>query len=207
VDQYNQEFSRDIEPMRGGHGDAYYYQLVANVRRFKGAVPIPPVTPQPIAIDGKFDDWKAVAPEYLDEAGDPVHRNHPGWQGQPPFVNDTGRNDIVAAKVSYDAKNVYFYVRTKDPLTPSTDPNWMRLLVADYVFRAEAPGPATYAVRANEMEVAVPRTVLGVDKLPATIDFKWIDNIPWPCNPDLFTTTGDAAPNGRFYYRAQLGTK
>ena len=36
VDQFNEEFSRDIEPMKGGHGDNYYYQLVANVRRFKG---------------------------------------------------------------------------------------------------------------------------------------------------------------------------
>ena len=37
VDQFDQEFSRDIEPMKGGHGDNYYYQMVANIRRFKGA--------------------------------------------------------------------------------------------------------------------------------------------------------------------------
>src|SRR4029079_1529680 len=37
VDQFDQEYGRDIEPMRGGHSDNYYYQLVANVRRFKGA--------------------------------------------------------------------------------------------------------------------------------------------------------------------------
>ena len=36
VDQYSQEYSRDIEPMRGGHADNYYWQLVANVRRYKG---------------------------------------------------------------------------------------------------------------------------------------------------------------------------
>ncbi|HSW47060.1 MAG TPA: hypothetical protein VLM89_15965, partial [Phycisphaerae bacterium] len=36
VDQLDQEFSRDIEPMKGGHGDNYYWQLVANVRRYKG---------------------------------------------------------------------------------------------------------------------------------------------------------------------------
>ena len=45
VDEFNEEFSRDIEPMPGGHGDDYYYQLVANVRRYKGARPLPPVTP------------------------------------------------------------------------------------------------------------------------------------------------------------------
>ena len=28
VDQFDQEHSRDIEPMKGGHGDNYYYQMV-----------------------------------------------------------------------------------------------------------------------------------------------------------------------------------
>ena len=41
VDQFDEEYSRDIEPMKGGHGDNYYYQLVANVRRYKGVEPIP----------------------------------------------------------------------------------------------------------------------------------------------------------------------
>jgi len=41
VDAYNAEFNRDIEPMRGGSTDDLYYQLIANVRRFKGARPIP----------------------------------------------------------------------------------------------------------------------------------------------------------------------
>ena len=79
VDEFDAEFSRDIEPMKGGHGDNYYYQMVANIRRFKGARPIPPVEPKPIAIDGKFDDWAGVAPEFLDAVGDPVHRDHRGW--------------------------------------------------------------------------------------------------------------------------------
>jgi hypothetical protein len=35
VDEFIQEFSRDIEPMNGGHGDNYYYQLVDYVRRYK----------------------------------------------------------------------------------------------------------------------------------------------------------------------------
>ena len=42
VDQYDQEHSRDIEPMKGGHGDNYYYQLAAFIRRYKGVRPVPP---------------------------------------------------------------------------------------------------------------------------------------------------------------------
>ena len=41
VDQYNEEYSRDIEPMRGGFGDAYYYQMVDGIRRFKGVRAVP----------------------------------------------------------------------------------------------------------------------------------------------------------------------
>ena len=35
-DQFSDEFSRDIEPSNGALKDHYYYQLVSNIRRFKG---------------------------------------------------------------------------------------------------------------------------------------------------------------------------
>jgi len=129
VDQYNQEFSRDIETMKGGHGDNYYYQLASNIRRYKGARPITPLSGGPVTVDGRFDDWRSVGPEFRDTLGDPAKRDHPGWEGQPRFVNQSGRNDIVAAKVAADAKQICFYVRSREPLTPSSDPGWMLLFI------------------------------------------------------------------------------
>ena len=132
VDNYNQEFSRDIEPMKGGHGDNYYMQLVSNIRKFKGARSLPDVTPNAaIGVDGVFNDWQIVGPEYRDDFGDPASRDDPGltnvgWGGGA-YTNSTGRNDLVAAKVTYDASNVYFYARTRDDISPSTDANWMML--------------------------------------------------------------------------------
>ncbi len=82
VDQYNQEFSRDIEPMRSGHGDNYYYQMIDGIRRYKGVRPIPPIKPATVTIDGKFEDWENVTPEFRDTIGDPVQRNHQGGQGR-----------------------------------------------------------------------------------------------------------------------------
>ena len=35
VDSCTEEFSRDIEPMKDGYGDAYYYQMTDNIRRYK----------------------------------------------------------------------------------------------------------------------------------------------------------------------------
>ena len=235
VDQFDQEHSRDIEPMKGGHGDNYYYQMVSYVRRYKGARPLSPVTPAPIAIDGRFDDWAAVAPEFRDTIGDPVHRNHPGWGKAGPYVNSTGRNDIVAAKVSWDEANVYFYVRTREPLSPRTDANWMLLLIDadhnpatgwlgyDFVvnrlpakertatlernqggYRWGSPVELEYRAAGNEMEMAIPRSAMGLTAATATIDFKWADNIQQTGEASDFTLNGDCAPNDRFNYRARL---
>lgn len=129
VDAYNAEFSRDIEPMKGGFGDAYYYQMVANIRKYKGTRALPDVKQSPIKIDGDFSDWADAKPVFRDTLGDPAKRNHPGWVGEPPFSNQTGRNDIAGAKVSYDSENIYFYAKTTDTLTASTDPNWMLLYI------------------------------------------------------------------------------
>jgi hypothetical protein len=130
VDQYNQEFSRDIEPMEGGHTDNYYYQMAAFIRRYKGVRPMPTASPEKtIAIDGIFEDWKNVSPEYLDSALDCMERNEPGFGQAGPYVNKTGRNNMVCMKVASDTHNIYFYARCEKPITPGTDKNWMLLFI------------------------------------------------------------------------------
>ena len=154
-DGFNEEFSRDIEPMKGGFGDNFYYQAVANIRRYKGVPEIPAAAAKTkgIGIDGPFDQWKEISPEYLGHAGNTIPRDHDSfgrapktrtagahpefegngttWKGQEGFryTNKTGRNGLQAMKVSRDQEYVYFYVRTEKPITPPTDPNWMMLLI------------------------------------------------------------------------------
>ncbi|HRO70730.1 MAG TPA: hypothetical protein PK951_10130, partial [Chitinophagaceae bacterium] len=36
VDAVNKEYSRDIEPMNGGYEDAFYIQMIKNIRQYKG---------------------------------------------------------------------------------------------------------------------------------------------------------------------------
>ena len=57
--------------MKGGHTDNYYYQMISGIRKYKG-VRQPPVARRDysIAIDGQFDDWASVQPEFRDTAGD-----------------------------------------------------------------------------------------------------------------------------------------
>lgn len=129
VDLYSQEFSRDIEPMKGGHSDNYYYQMINGIRRYKGVRPNPDGGPQAsIKIDGDFWDWNQVDWEYRDAAYDTNPRNARGF-GSLRYTNRTGRNDIVMSKVARDRKNLYFHVQTRDALTPATDPYWMLLYI------------------------------------------------------------------------------
>jgi hypothetical protein len=136
VDEFDQENSRDIEPMRGGHWDTYYYQLVDYVRKYKGARPQPKAgEPKSIDITNGFEQWEGVTPEYRSHRG-AFHRDHPGWGAAGQYKESTARNNIVRCKVSRDEKNLYFLAEAAASLTPSTDQSWMRLFInADH--RAE----------------------------------------------------------------------
>ena len=235
VDQYDHEYSRDCEPMRGGHTDSYYYQLASWVRRFKGVRPLPTAAgPSAIAVDGEFADWSAVTPEYRDTIGDVTHRDHKGY-GDTHYTNATGRNDIVIAKAGYDDTHLYFFVQTKAPLTPHTDANWMRLLIdADqdattgwlgYDYAANVTvnsadettlstwrdgewatiATVPYRVNGNGMELSLPRAPLGLTAGNPTFDFHWADNIQGFTHVSELGINGDSAPNRRWNYRYAVG--
>jgi len=231
VDQYTQEYSRDCEPMRGGHTDNYYYQLASWVRRFKGVRPRPVAGgPRTIAVDGAFDDWESVVPEFRDTIGDVLHRDHPGY-GTLVYRNTTGRNDFVLSKAAHDERHLYFFVQTAKPISPHTDPHWMLLfldtdqdartgwLAYDCVINLEvasgtetsvsawqngawrAAGTAAYRVNGNGMELAVPRALTGeIEGVPA-FDFHWADNIQGFSDVSELGVNGDSAPNRRWNYR------
>lgn len=153
-DDYNHEYSRDIDPMKDGHTDNYYYQKVANIRLFKGVRPLDvPSGPKTITIDGGFDDWNDVEPEYRDYKRDTMHRNELGWGDFTTYVNTTGRNDFITSKTAYDDNHIYFYAETMHPISEHTDSNWMLLYIDsdmnhstgwegyDYLVNSEVIGP------------------------------------------------------------------
>ena len=232
VDQYNAEFNRTISPMKGGYTDNYYMQMVDNIRRYKGVRSIP--EQKGLAqrtIDGQFDDWKAdTTAIYLDTKGDTFHRDFDGY-GDLHYTNNSGRNDIIQSKVAFDAENAYFYAETAAPLTPSTDNNWMLLLIDadknpstgwygyDYIVNYRVNDAHTtqlmkwngkqwkkianvpYAVNDNKLELSLPRKTMGWIQSKLTFDFKWADNPANLKSPISFCTDGDTAPNRRFNYR------
>ncbi len=231
VDQYNSEFNRCVQPMKGGYTDNYYMQMAQNIRRYKGVRPIPELrTYHHIRMDGQFSDWDKVAVEYLDTIGDTIHRDYPGYGGEK-YVDTSGRNDIVRAKVAAGHNSIWFYVETADKLTPHTDPNWMLLLIDadrnpdtgwygyDFLINKKVIDATTttlmryvdgqwvevaqlpYRVRHNKMEIEVSRRLLRLPEGACSFDFKWADNPADLVDPISLCTHGDTAPNRRFNYR------
>lgn len=121
-------YSRDIEPSTGALKDHFYNQMVSYIRRFKG-MDTQPASSGAVKVDSAASiDWSAVTPVYRAYEGSTIHRDYDGYKDYH-YTNTTGRNDFVEARVAFDAENLYFYVKTADPITPYTDPAWMRLFI------------------------------------------------------------------------------
>ena len=237
VDDLNEEFNRDMAPMKGGRTDNYYYQLISNIRKFKGmSAPQVFSAPTTINIDGSFGEWANVTPIFQDPKGDTMHRNFAGYDSTTMYINTTGRNDIIESRSTYDANNIYFYVKTVDPISPISDPNWMLLFIDsdrnkgtgwegyDYIvnlgvtsatqttlkqWTGSAWGNAvsiTYKVVGNEMELSIPRSSVQMITDTPEFYFHWADNPQQLNDISSFFTDGESAPDRRFNYNFS-GTK
>lgn len=215
-DQYNREFSRDVEMDKNGYGDNYYVQMAGNIRRFKGMKKTSTISNQA---------------HYQDHAMDTVPRDYPGC-GSYHYQVNSGRNDFRELSVSNEEKILLFSAKTTANITPYTDQNWMWLLIDvrdrslpdwegfNYLVNRNVNssyntsleictggwnwkqvGNASYKVDKNEIGIEIPKELLGIDGQNISIEFKWIDNSQNP--GDIMDTyiNGDAAPGGRFRYR------
>lgn len=226
VDQYDKEHSRDIEMDADCIRDTYYLQLCSNIRRYKGAKSRPAASPEKtIRFFSDFDD---VEPRYYNDRGTAAHRDCDGF-GSTHYVNETGRNDIIGARVARDKKNLYFLAQTSEKLTEPCGENWMTLLLDtdrnpntgwngfNYcVNRAEAEdgfailekwtpigwqpvSKIAMEYEGNQVYYTVPRELVGLGMKHMELAFKWADNVRLD-DIIYFYRDGDTAPIGRFAY-------
>ena len=231
VDAFNTEYSRDIEPMTGGYNDNYYYQMVQNIRKYKGSRAQEAAFGQwAIDIKGDVGQWYIVGPEYRDYQGDTVDRDHFSYVGDFRYTNTSGRNDFVTCKVSSDPDHLYFYAECAADITSPEGTNWMNLFIDadcnaetgwygyDYVLnRSQKNGKVSVEKfkgndtwefeTVGEAEYDLRGNILqikvarSVMNLGDTFDFKWADNSVADGDVMQFLDQGDAAPNDRFNYR------
>ncbi len=241
IDKFNPEFSGDIEPMKGLYADNYYWQTAGHLRIHKGVERLElPGPPTDIVINGEFDQWNDIVPVYYDAPDDVANRD---FRGNPTFIEGTrdtlwyrnysARNDFIETRVAYNEQSVFFYAKTKNNLTPSTDPQWMVLLIdtdmrkntgwegydlrINYtrdegkcdieIWNNEAGiwsriDQGSFRYSANQLEMEIPRYVLGAAQKKPAFDFKWCDNC-FSEQPDImdFWEYGDVAPQTRLNYR------
>ncbi|MBQ7699744.1 MAG: hypothetical protein IJT49_05325 [Clostridia bacterium] len=230
VDNLNPEYSRDLEPMKDGFKDNYYYQTVMNVRNYKGTRRTETAFGQKtIDLDGSVAQWNTVGPEYRDVYGDTAERNHKSFVGKMTYKNSTGRNDILTAKVSQDGTYLYFYVECAEDITKPDGENWMNLFIKsddnddngwygfDYVINRQRTDNSTSVMRfdngwqftkVGDAQYSLDGKSLTVKVKKSlinyngkTLDFKWADNSVNDGDIMQFLDLGDAAPDGRFCYR------
>ena len=236
VDQFSPEFSRDGEPMKlrdgeeVGFGDNYYYQMTGYIRQYKGTGTVSQASGQ-ISVDlSDSTAWENVGPVYGDNVGDVAWRNEEGYFSNLTYVNNSGRNDLVAAKVSQDADYLYFTVTTARDIIVDDGANWMNLYVdldnnpatgwegydlalnrardEHYVsveslsdgWAGAHVGQALYTVEGNRMTIRLAKATVGLSGHVSTLCFKWADNSTLTGNVMEFMDLGDTAPNDRFSY-------
>ncbi len=230
VDAFNPEYSRDLEPVKGLFNDNYYYQMVQNIRDYKGSrAPLAAFGQRPIELAGVQSQWDIVGPEYRDYVGDTARRDHDSYVGQLHYTNDTGRNDLATAKVSRFGDDVWFYIECAADITAPEGTNWMNLFINadgkqetgwygyDYVINRDRDGSTCSVSRFSDgkwemTEIGRADYIVNgrymVVKLDAkalglgdTFDFKWADNSVDSGDIMQFIDLGDTAPNDRFNYR------
>ena len=221
VDTFTEEFSRDIEMMKGGYGDNFYLQTVRNIRSFKGTEA---TLTAPVASDAGGETL------YLDVEGDAIPRDFADFSGSGRYVDRSARNDIVRVAVSNDSGYVVFKIKTaKDVTLPEKgDTTWMNILVTvsgpagdfpyDHIIGrhpsgsgmtsvekvtgsgVKAAGQASYSVKGDEMVVRVPLKTLGLSSDGVKFSFKVADHISRQFDVMDYYVSGDSAPIGRLSY-------
>ena len=98
-----------------------------------------------------------------------------GWYGFDFIINKKVNNDRKTTVMRYNTKNV------KNP--------WTEVAQVDYRYSG------------HQLEMIIPRSILGLTANSFTFDFKWSDN-PADLNDIIsLCINGDTAPNRRFNYR------
>ncbi|MBP3666962.1 MAG: hypothetical protein J6K29_07920 [Clostridia bacterium] len=237
VDQFNTEYSRDGEPMKlrqgeesVGYGDNYYYQMTGYIRQYKGTGAVTQASGQASIDLTDNAAWANVGPVYGDNVGDTAWRHEDGYFTNLNYVNNSGRNDLVEAKVSQDADYLYFTVTTAEDVMIDDGANWMNLYVdldnnpatgwegfdlalnrardGHYVsveslkdgWAGSHIGQALYTVEGNRMVIRLAKATVGLKGQVSTLCFKWADNSTLSGNVMEFMDLGDTAPNDRFSY-------
>ena len=132
VDGVNMEYSRDAEPMKGGYEDAYYIQMMYNIRKYKydpAEGMIADTVRKTIDVNGAATQWDNVNAVYRRVGKDDGSRNSVGGAPTVRYEQEAVRNNITEVRVTNDTENLYFYIKCENDIVTAEDGNWMNLFI------------------------------------------------------------------------------
>lgn len=130
-DAANKEYSRDIEPMVGGYQDAFYLQLIRNVRRYKGMnEPTEPDEAKTIDLQGALNQWNDV--KYVVRNMDEKFMSRDAFGGARTvrYTQAAPVNKLQEIRVVHDTQNIYIYLKGQNKFSDYTGKdNWLNIFV------------------------------------------------------------------------------
>ena len=133
-DNVDMEYSRDIEPMKGGYEDAYYIQMIANIRRYKYESDnnvLADNVRKTIDIDGGDGQWGDVKATYRRTGTDNVGRDSFGGAQTVRYTAEPVDNNILSVKLTNDNEYLYFRIECDAPIVQrgDSDSSWMNVFI------------------------------------------------------------------------------
>lgn len=131
-DACSKEYSRDIEPMSGGYEDAFYIQLIQNIRKYKGVSSTVKADPaKTINVNSGVDQWSGVETIYRDVGKANYSRNEYSATVSLKYTQAAPRNNIQEVKVAHDSNNLYFLISCENTITAyDGKQNWMNIFLS-----------------------------------------------------------------------------
>ena len=139
-DNVDMEYSRDIEPMKGGYEDAYYIQMMANIRKYKydpAALLIGDNVFKSVDIGGDDSQWDEVKAVYRHIGTDNTARESIGAAENLTYSQQAADNNILTVKLTNDSDTLYFRIECSEDVKPSDGKNFMNLFIGTGVCQAK----------------------------------------------------------------------
>lgn len=218
-DACNLEFSRDIEPMKGGYEDAFYFQLCENLRAYKAqSRELPAEAPRAVDMENpNLEGALTFAPVSVQVPP----RDALGAAPTVHYTTPSPRNALKTVSVAHDAENIYFQIRCENNITPPEGSNWMNLFIGTGVpaekgwhsyefvcnrtpgklerlnadFTSAPVADVALKLAGGTLTVAIPRQALNLTS--CEFYFKLADGVSHPEDIMDSYVTGRALPMGR----------
>lgn len=131
-DNVDMEYSRDIEPMKGGYEDAYFIQMIANIRKYKyesSDEALGDNVYKTVDIAGPASEWDNVKAVYRRVGNDNTRRDYYGGSQTVRYKTPAADNNILTVRLTNDSENLYFRIECEGEVNVTGKSSWMNLFI------------------------------------------------------------------------------